>query len=440
VIHWTIGDSNHVAPLESTLYVYSVREPTRTTAFENRIDDAAGGGRHHQYVCGMVAGVKRRDFLMNRSMISIACALTACSAVMTSSVSDVGPAAGLVGPPASIATVSHNKMTSSIPDMLDRRSVTIDGNTLDPAIQSMLAARRAVGETGLVVDDDAVTTRMHMRANPSELAMPSIPVAVTNLAIPGSVGPIPARHYWPPSAGPAPLLVFYHGGGLVYGDLDLYDDVARQICRDGGVHVLSVDYRLAPEHKAPAALDDAYAAFRWAAEHASGLGALPDRVAVGGDSAGGTLAAVVSQLARNDGGPVPFLQWLIYPVTDADAHTRSRELFANGFLLTTHDLDWFNQQYLDGAGITADDPRVSPLRAKDLSGLPPALVIIAGFDPLRDEGKQYATAMQAAGDRVDLHEMPMLTHAFINLGALGGASSTGIAEIISELRIHLSGV
>jgi acetyl esterase len=372
---------------------------------------------------------------MNRTMISIAGALTACSAVLTASVSDVGPTADLGRP--SVAMIPHETGTASTPDVLDRRSITIDGITLDPAITSLLAARQAAGETGLVVDDDAVATRMHMRANPSEVATP-IPVAVADLVIPGPAGPIPARHYRPPGAGPAPMLVFYHGGGLVYGDLDLYDGIARQICRDGAVHVLSVDYRLAPEHKAPAAVDDAYAAFRWAVKHASSLGAMPDRVAVGGDSAGGTLAAVVSQQARNNGGPLPFLQWLIYPVTDADAHTRSRRLFANGFMLTAHDLDWFDQQYLDGSGVDVTDTRVSPLRAKDLSGLPPALVIIAGFDPLRDEGKQYAAAMRAAGDKVDLRAMPTLTHAFINLGALGGGSSAAIAEIISALHVHLS--
>ncbi len=315
--------------------------------------------------------------------------------------------------------------------------ISIDGNTLDPTVQHFLADRRAHGEQGLAVNDDVMATRGSKMADPGTLVHPRIQVPSTELLIPGPAGLIRARHYRPPVAEPAPLLVFYHGGGLVYGDLDLYDDIVRQICRDGAVHVLSVEYRLAPEFKAPAALDDAYAAFQWAVTHTSDLGVLPGRVAVGGDSAGGTLAAVVSRLARDDGGPLPALQWLLYPLTDADAHTRSRTLFADGFLLTAHDIDWFQHEYLDGSTMASFDPRVSPLRAQDLSGLPPALVVTAGFDPLRDEGNQYAAAMQAAGVPVALHEMPSLIHAFINLGELGGEPRSAVAETISELRTEL---
>jgi acetyl esterase len=204
------------------------------------------------------------------------------------------------------------------------------------------------------------------------------------------------------------------------------------------VNVLSVDYRLAPEHPAPAAVDDAYAAFRWATAHAAELGALPDRVAVGGDSAGGTLAAVVSQLARDDGGPLPTLQWLVYPETDLDARTHSRDEFADGFLLTAHDTKWFEREYLDGSNVATSDPRVSPLRAKDLSRLPPALVVTAGFDPLRDEGNQYAAAMKSAGVPVELTERPTLIHAFLNLGGLGEEPRAAVAATISDLRASLA--
>jgi acetyl esterase/lipase len=316
--------------------------------------------------------------------------------------------------------------------------IIVDFNTLDPAVQVFLDGRRAKGMSGLVVDDDVEATRAHEQADPKRLAHPRVQVATTDLTIPGPAGVIRARHYVPPGAEPRPLLVFYHGGGLVYGDLDLYDDIVRQICHDARVHVLSIDYRLAPEHKAPAAVDDAYAAFLWAAAHATDLGALPGRVAVGGDSAGGTLAAVVSQMARGGDGPLPTLQWLIYPLTDVDAQTRSRTLFANGFLLSAHDIDWFDRQYLDGSNIASSDPRVSPLETPDLSGLPPALVITAGFDPLRDEGRQYAVAMQAAGVPVELHEMSTLTHGFLNLGSLGGESKDAVAAAISELRVWLN--
>jgi acetyl esterase/lipase len=209
--------------------------------------------------------------------------------------------------------------------------------------------------------------------------------------------------------------------------------------------VLSIDYRLAPEHPAPAAVEDAYAAFAWACEHAAELGAIPGKVAVGGDSAGGNLAAVVSQLARDDdaqgpGGQEPVLQWLIYPRTDFTAQTRSLSLFADGFLLTKADIDWFNEQYLGGSNIDPTDPRVSPLLADSLSGLPPALIATAGFDPLRDEGDSYAAALSAAGTHVDLRTMGSLTHGFASLFPLGGGSAVATTELISALRAHLSRV
>ncbi|MGH3558428.1 MAG: alpha/beta hydrolase [Mycobacterium sp.] len=320
------------------------------------------------------------------------------------------------------------------------RSVTIDGNTLDPTLQLTFAAQRASGVNGLAVDDDVMASRDQARLICFSLPGPQIHVAVSDVSLPGPAGDVPARHYRPTGAGPAPLLVFYHGGGWVIGDLDIYDTLCRLICRDADIHVLSIDYRLAPEHPAPAAVDDAYAAFRWAHQHAGKLGAIPGKVAVGGDSAGGNLAAVVSQLARNDGGPIPVLQWLVYPITDIDARTRSRTLFADGFGLTKRDMDWFHAKYLGDSGIEPTDPRVSPLLAEDLAGLPPALIAIAGFDVLRDEGEHYATALRAAGNAVDLRCMRSLTHLFVNLFPLGGGSATATAELVSALRAHLSRV
>jgi acetyl esterase len=320
------------------------------------------------------------------------------------------------------------------------RSVTIDGNTLDPTLQLLLAAQRAAGINGLVMDDDVAASRTLMREGCRALPGPQIHVAVNEVSIPGPAGDIPARHYRPAVAEPTPLLVFYHGGGWTIGDLDTHDALCRLTCRDADIHVLSVDYRLAPEHPAPAGLDDAYAAFRWADQHAAELGGIPGKVAVGGDSAGGNLAAVVSQLARADGGPMPALQWLIYPRTDFTARTRSLSLFADGFLLTKRDIDWFETQYLAGSALESTDPRISPSLADDLSGLPPALIAIAGFDPLRDEGEQYAAALQAAGTAVDLRSMRSLTHGFANLFPLGGGSAAATAELVSALRAHLSRV
>jgi acetyl esterase len=320
------------------------------------------------------------------------------------------------------------------------RAVTIDGNTLDPTLQLMLSGLRAVGIDGLVVDDDAGASRAHMRQLSMELPGPQIHVDVDDLSLPGPAGEIPARHYRPANGATAPLLVFYHGGGWTIGDLDSYDALCRLTCRDAGIHVLSIDYRLAPEHPAPAAVEDAYAAFRWAYDHAEDLGAAPGRVAVGGDSAGGNLAAVVCQLARDENAPAPVLQWLLYPRVDFTTQTRSMSLFARGFLLTKRDIDWFESQYLRGSGVDRADPRVSPLLAESLAGLAPALIAVAGFDPLRDEGESYAAALRAAGTAVDLRCMGSLTHGFVNLFQLGGGSAAATTKLISALRAHLSRV
>jgi acetyl esterase len=308
---------------------------------------------------------------------------------------------------------------------------------LDTTLQLMLAGQRATGIEGLVSSDDVVAARTQLRILAASFKQ-DIPVArVTNLSIPGPAGPIPARHYRATETD-APLLVFYHGGGMSIGDLDTHDDLCRLICRDGGVHVLSIDYRLAPEHKAPAAPDDAFAAYRWAVDHAAELGADPTRVAVGGDSAGGNLAALVSQRARNEGTRLPALQLLFYPVTTYSGETRSQTLFAEGYFLTKRDIDWFRANYLDGADVYAADPRVSPLMADDFSGLPPALVLTAGFDPLRDEGNQYAEALRAAGVTVDHREFGSLVHGFANFFPLGGGSTVATTVTISAMRAHLS--
>lgn len=345
----------------------------------------------------------------------------------------------------SVATVGI-KVIPWIPGAAKRlltrgRAVVIDGNTLDPTLQVMLTGMRAVGIDGLVVDDaeGPGPSRALMHQNMVELPGPQIHVEVDEISLPGPAGDITARHYRPPGdPDNAPLLVFYHGGGWVIGDLDTHDALCRLTCRDAGTHVLSVDYRLAPEHPAPAAVEDAFAAFQWACEHAADLGATPGRVAVGGDSAGGNLAAVVSQLARDSGGPTPVLQWLLYPRTDHTARTRSMSLFARGFLLTKRDMDWFESQYVRRSGIDPTDPRVSPALAETLSGLAPALIAVAGFDPLRDEGEDYATALRAAGVDVDLRYLGSLTHGFANLFQLGGGSADAVTELVSALRAHLS--
>ncbi|OBF17853.1 lipase [Mycobacterium sp. ACS4331] len=354
-----------------------------------------------------------------------------------------------------VALRAGSKLTASVLPALPvvvqraltgRRRVVVDGNTLDPTLHLFTMSLRAAGTPGLVLDEtNLADSRQAMRDLCIALGGPPAPVAVSTVTVPGRLDgqpDIPARHYAPNTeapntAGPAPLVVFFHGGGYVLGDLDAYDALCGLISHDAGVHVLSIDYRRAPEHKAPAAADDAWAGYLWAVEHAAALGADPARVAVAGDSAGGALAAVVAQRARDEGAPLPALQVLLYPWTDLTAPSRSRTLFAEGLVLTQRDLDFCGHAYVNGSGMSVADPRVSPMRASDLSGLPPALVVTAGFDPLRDEGERYARALAAAGVGCDLRSMGTLVHGFMNFRALGGGCRRAIDEVTSALRAHL---
>jgi acetyl esterase len=317
------------------------------------------------------------------------------------------------------------------------RRVTIDGNTLDTTLQLILAAQRRTGTRGLGASGDVGVARALMRCSHVVIGT-HVDVPTTDLTIPGPDGPLRTRHYRPDVAEAAPLLVFFHGGGFVVGDIESHDGLCRMICRDGAIHVLSVDYRLAPEHKAPAAVDDCVSAYRWALGHADELGADPSRIGVGGDSAGGTLSALVALRSREEGIPQPALQVLFYAAADLCAETRSRSLFSDGFLVTKQEMEWFMHFYLDGADLAAGDARVSPLKAADLSGLAPALVLTAGFDPLRDEGNEYAAALRSAGVSVDHRQFDALTHGFASISPFGGGSADAIAATISAIRAHLS--
>lgn len=322
--------------------------------------------------------------------------------------------------------------------LLAGRPVTVDGNTLDTTLRLVFAADNALGIGRLVSSRHIPTARADLRRQARALRR-EYAVDVSELTLPGPATPIGARLYRPREATTAsPLLVYFHGGGMVLGDLDTHDHLCRLICHRGGIRVLSIDYRRAPEHKAPAAADDAYAAYRWALDNAAGLGAEPGSIAVGGDSSGGNLAAVVAQRARDDSIQLPALQLLLYPAVDQSRDTPSGALFADGYYLSKENIDWFTDLYLTGSGIDVTDPRVSPLLAEDLSGLPPALVVTAGFDPLRDEGNAYAEAMRAAGVAVDLREERTLGHSFATNYQVGGRSVPATAEVISALRAHLS--
>jgi acetyl esterase len=247
---------------------------------------------------------------------------------------------------------------------------------------------------------------------------------------------IPLRLYRPqgvPASTALPALVFFHGGGWVIGDLDTHDTLCRQLTAGAGISVVNVDYRLAPEHKFPAAIDDAWAATRWVAAHAAELGIDAGRLAVGGDSAGGNLAAVVALLARDHGAPPLALQVLIYPVTDVGAESQSYVDFAEGFMLTRESMRWFAAHYLT-AERDAADWRVSPLRAPSLAGVAPALVVTAGFDPLRDEGDAYARKLREAGVHADSICYGGMIHGFAPMGRLIETGNRAVAHIAATLR------
>jgi len=253
-----------------------------------------------------------------------------------------------------------------------------------------------------------------------------VPVgAVEDRTVPGAEGERPARVSRPEGAGPFPTVVFFHVGGWVTGDLETHDNQARSVARHGRAVVVSVDYRLAPEHPFPAAVDDAVAAARWAAAHLGELGG-DDRLAVAGDSAGGNLAAVVAQQLHADGTPVT-AQFLIYPAVDSAGDYPSRVENAKGYFLEQPTMDWFYGHYAGGFDDAAD-PRLSPLRAADLSGLAPALVVTAEFDPLRDECEAYAEALRAAGVPVQQQRYDGLIHGFFDMGPISAAAQAAIDE------------
>lgn len=260
---------------------------------------------------------------------------------------------------------------------------------------------------------------------------------VDDRTIPGPAGEIPVRLYEPEGEAPFPVVVFFHGGGWVIGDIESHDMTCRALANAAGCVVVSVGYRLAPEHKFPAPLDDCYAAAQHVSQRASDFNADASRLAVGGDSAGGNLAAAVALVARDRGGPDIRFQLLVYPVTNYAFDTASYRDNATGYLLTTDSMKWFWDHYLrdesDGA-----DPLASPLRASDLTRLPPALVITAEFDPLRDEGEAYAGRLRAAGVRVTATRYDGQIHGFFSMPGIFPASRKALDEAGAALRAALA--
>ncbi|WP_369254926.1 alpha/beta hydrolase [Geodermatophilus amargosae] len=253
-----------------------------------------------------------------------------------------------------------------------------------------------------------------------------VPVAGTeDRTVPGADGDLRARVYRPEGDGPFPTVVFFHGGGWVIGDLDTHDNMARSVCRGAGAVVVAVDYRLAPEHPFPAAADDAVASARWVARHLDEFGG-DQRLGLAGDSAGGNLAAVVAQVLRDDGTPLAG-QFLVYPAVDAEGEYPSRVENATGYFLEKDTMDWFYGHYA-GAWDDAKDARLSPLHGADLAGLPPAVVVTAEYDPLRDEGEAYGRALEAAGVHADVRRYDGMIHGFFDMGAFSPAARTATDE------------
>jgi acetyl esterase/lipase len=303
---------------------------------------------------------------------------------------------------------------------------------LDPAARALLDQLAATGappldELPVAEAREAARTLGALQGEAPALAR------VENRRIPGPGGEIPVRLYAPGGDGPWPLLVFLHGGGWVIGDLEVYDVLCRQLALAVPTMVVSVDYRRAPEARFPAAAEDAWTATRWLADNAAALGADPRRVAVGGDSAGGNLAAVTGLMARDRGGPRLVHQLLVYPVTDAACDTASYRDNADGYFLTRAMMLWFWNHYLPDPS-AGRNPYASPLRARDLTDLPPATVITAEFDPLRDEGEAYAARLREAGVPVRLTRYDGMIHAFFGMPTVFAQARTALAEAAAALR------
>jgi len=257
---------------------------------------------------------------------------------------------------------------------------------------------------------------------------------VENFTIPGPGGPIRARSYAPIAAvGPLATLIYFHGGGFVAGSLESHDGLCSLFTAEGGFKVIAVDYRLAPEHPWPAPVDDAWAAVQWIEQNATTLGVDAGRIAVGGDSAGGMLAAIVTQLAREKGGIKIAFQLLLFPNTQMDGETSSMHQFAVGYFLERKAIEYFNSLYLP-PGTDRNSPKVSPLRSKTFSGLPPAYVMLGGYDPLHDEGLAYAEKLRAAGVKVTVADYADMVHGFIYLQTVLPQAHQAVTQAAIEVK------
>jgi len=288
---------------------------------------------------------------------------------------------------------------------------------IDPEARAYLKQTASLGLPPLAEQGAVEARRLNSLRAPSLAGEPEDVALIEDGRLPGAGGQIPFRLYSPAPDRTLPALLYLHGGGWVVGDLDTHDSVCRALARRAGCVVLALDYRLAPENPFPAAVEDAWTALNWLCDHATEIGADSDRIAVGGDSSGGNLSAVVAQRSRDRGGPRLSAQVLIYPVTDCDFDTPSYRDAATGYGLTRDSMLWYWDQYLPDEDRRVS-PDASPLRAPDLSGLPPAFVITCKLDPLASEGAAYAEALSAAGVRVEHVHEPDMIHGYIRMNGV----------------------
>ena len=311
----------------------------------------------------------------------------------------------------------------------------------NPAIQALLdqaAAQNAPPLSSLTVE---LARQGYIMARVALSEKPDV-AKVEDRAVPGPAGDIPIRIYTPEGKAPFPVFVYYHGGGWVIGDLETHDGISRAYANAAGCVVVSVDYRLAPEHKFPAAVDDAFAALQWVAEHAKEFGGDASRIAVGGESAGANLAAVAAQMAKDAGGPALVYQLLAYPVMNLAFDTESYQENAEDYFLTTDTMRWFWDLYLNDES-EGSDPKASPLLRDDVSGLPPGIVIAPEYDPLRDEGEAYGRRLQEAGVDFEVWRAEGMIHDFLGMTnilpeakdaieTLGGKLKAAFAKVADE--------
>jgi len=312
--------------------------------------------------------------------------------------------------------------------------------SLDPQAKALLEQLAANPDAPRMIDLPPAGAREMYRAMANMLDRQGTPIGkVEDRAIPGPGGDIPVRVYTPVAGGgKGPALVFYHGGGWVIGDLETHDALCRTLANEAGCKVIAVDYRLAPEHPFPAAIDDAYAAACWVEANASEIDIDPNRIAVAGDSAGGNLAAAVCLRAKAEKGPQIAFQLLIYPVTDAPADTQSYKDFGTGHFLEKESMDWFWNHYVVSAGADPKHPYAAPLQAESHAGLPPAYVVTAGYDVLRDEGKAYADALKKAGVEVEYVNYEGMIHGFFNLQGVLDVSREAVKAAAKALKEALA--